>query len=399
MRLLRKAASDRANNVADICAPPTTLDSLGKANLTLTALSSLASSHRGGRLLQRTGGPNPGYHRLSTDGTKASGMFTKPTAAWASLPLAAALYLCAHHSLAAWERTTLRPPGRMIPVGDHRLHVFAQGTHTPSSPTLIVLPALGVTSAAYYYSGFMQLLSARHRVVTLDRAGMGYSDPSSHGKGLDQILEETRTALAHAGEKGPFVLLPHSIAGFEARYWASKYPDEVAAIIGLDALLPEYELEDWPDDTADNLLSKRTITTARALGIGRIDYLMAQIVPTKLYRTGLSAADVTQDKRLMRTSYFCEALIAENEAKENNARIVLEAPFPQCPVLLFVADHRQTSFIGKMWPVIAHQLATAHANVRVIEVDGDHQIHLHQGTRIAAEVDRLLATTACGDGE
>jgi len=36
------------------------------------------------------------------------------------------------------------------------------------------------------------------------------------------MLEETRRALELSGEKGPYVLLPHSMSGLEAIYWAQK---------------------------------------------------------------------------------------------------------------------------------------------------------------------------------
>ena len=53
------------------------------------------------------------------------------------------------------------------------------------------------------------------------------------------MLEETRRALILAGERGPYVLLPHSMSGLEAIYWAQKYPQEIKAIIGLDMAFPE----------------------------------------------------------------------------------------------------------------------------------------------------------------
>lgn len=53
------------------------------------------------------------------------------------------------------------------------------------------------------------------------------------------MLYETRTALQKAGLCGPYVLLPHSMSGLEALYWATQYPNEVEAIIGLDMAMPK----------------------------------------------------------------------------------------------------------------------------------------------------------------
>jgi len=54
-------------------------------------------------------------------------------------------------------------------------------------------------------------------------------------------LEETRACLKLAGVDGPYLLVPHSLSGLEALYWAQKYPHEVKAIIGLDPRIPTFE--------------------------------------------------------------------------------------------------------------------------------------------------------------
>lgn len=45
--------------------------------------------------------------------------------------------------------------------------------------------------------------------------------------------------MAEVGEKGPFILLPHSMSGLEAIRWKQMYPDDVKAIIGLDMATPK----------------------------------------------------------------------------------------------------------------------------------------------------------------
>ena len=41
-----------------------------------------------------------------------------------------------------------------------------------------------------------------------------------------------------SGNKPPYILVPHSLSGIEAIYWAQKYPSEVKGIIALDIGLP-----------------------------------------------------------------------------------------------------------------------------------------------------------------
>ncbi|MBS7577686.1 MULTISPECIES: alpha/beta hydrolase [unclassified Enterococcus] len=45
--------------------------------------------------------------------------------------------------------------------------------------------------------------------------------------------------MKEANIQGPLILVPHSMSGIEAIYWAQTYPDEIEAIIGLDMAVPE----------------------------------------------------------------------------------------------------------------------------------------------------------------
>ena len=86
------------------------------------------------------------------------------------------------------------------------------------------------------------------------------------------MLDEVRQGLRLAGESGPYMLFSHSMSGLEAIYWAQQYPEEVAAIIGLDMAVPEsYE-------HFDAASVSRMMTLGRAsiwLGLHRIPGIYA----------------------------------------------------------------------------------------------------------------------------
>lgn len=100
-------------------------------------------------------------------------------------------------------------------------------------------PAEGRIAPVYDFRPLYRRLSPYYRCVVVEKAGYGYSEISAKSRRLDVMLEETRRALILAGERGPYVLLPHSMSGLEAIYWAQKYPQEIKAIIGLDMAFPE----------------------------------------------------------------------------------------------------------------------------------------------------------------
>ena len=64
------------------------------------------------------------------------------------------------------------PPGRLVDVGGHRLHIWCTGA---GEPAVILETGLGGSTVGW---GFVQPEVARFtRVCSYDRAGLGYSDP------------------------------------------------------------------------------------------------------------------------------------------------------------------------------------------------------------------------------
>ncbi len=87
--------------------------------------------------------------------------------------------------------------------------------------------------------GLYSKFSKENKIAVVDRAGYGYSDVSNDDRDIDTVLEQTRKALMKSGNKPPYILMPHSISGIEAMYWAQKYPKEIKAIIAMDIGLPQ----------------------------------------------------------------------------------------------------------------------------------------------------------------
>ena len=63
------------------------------------------------------------------------------------------------------------PPGRFVDLGTHRLHLLEKG----HGSLTIVLEA-GLMSTVLSWSGMQSTLSRSYRVVSYDRAGLGWSD-------------------------------------------------------------------------------------------------------------------------------------------------------------------------------------------------------------------------------
>ena len=74
------------------------------------------------------------------------------------------------------------------------------------------------------------------RVLSYDRAGLGWSDPATQPRTLANIVEELRSLLHAAGVAPPYILVGHSFGGLVVRYFAAQHPEEVAGILLVDAV-------------------------------------------------------------------------------------------------------------------------------------------------------------------
>ncbi len=122
------------------------------------------------------------------------------------------------------------PPGRLVDIGGHRLHLWCTGD---GKPAVILDAGLGGTTALW---GFVQPEVARFtRVCSYDRAGMGYSDPGPSPRTARRIASELAELLVRSRIDGPVVLVGASIAGFDVRVFASDHPERAAGLVLVDA--------------------------------------------------------------------------------------------------------------------------------------------------------------------
>jgi pimeloyl-ACP methyl ester carboxylesterase len=128
------------------------------------------------------------------------------------------------------DMATVPPPGRLVDVGGHRLHLWCTGTGTPP---VILENGLGGSTADW---GYVQPgVGAFTQVCSYDRAGMGYSDPGPTPRTARRITAELARLLDAAGVEGPVVVAGASIGGLFARVLASEHHGRVAGLVLVDA--------------------------------------------------------------------------------------------------------------------------------------------------------------------
>jgi pimeloyl-ACP methyl ester carboxylesterase len=126
------------------------------------------------------------------------------------------------------------PPGEMVDVGSHSLHINCVGQ---GSPTVLLDGGLGEWSADWVW--VQQEVSDTTRVCAYDRAGMGWSELGPEPRDAKQISSELHTLLTKAGIGGPYVLVGHSFGGLYMQTYAARYPEEVAGMALVDSSQPD----------------------------------------------------------------------------------------------------------------------------------------------------------------
>lgn len=166
----------------------------------------------------------------------------------------------------ARDRKRFPPPGKMIDVGGHRLHLISKGA---GSPTVVVEQGAGAPSIFWWK--IQDEIATFSRVCVYDRAGLGWSDPAPGARAVEDQAEELHTLLIAAGVPGPYLLVGHSYGGFIVRSFALSHREQVAGLVLVD--VGEEGVYSQPDVVATYSKFKfmaRMLGWAAELGIFRI---------------------------------------------------------------------------------------------------------------------------------
>lgn len=132
------------------------------------------------------------------------------------------------------DRRRFPPPGRFVTLDSGlRLHLADTG-HGPA----VWLEAGLAASSVGWRPVANAFVKAGFRVLAIDRAGYGWSDPPRTPRSLENLLGELRQAVIASGAPLPLIMAGHSFGGLLLRHYTALYPSDVAALILLDPLEP-----------------------------------------------------------------------------------------------------------------------------------------------------------------
>jgi hypothetical protein len=213
-------------------------------------------------------------------------------------------------------------------------------------------------------------MSDEFKIAVVEKAGYGFSQITNTPRDIETMLFETRTALKEAGIEPPYILFPHSMSGIEALYWAQTYPQEIKAIVGIDAALPTYY---------ENLEINSTLKTMKFISKiinGKLRWMLpmiANIFPPIKY----GILNKT-DKNICKAIFFHRTLTNDmiNEGimiKENAKKIDIEK-IKSVPMLLFISNGKESGLKKGLWEELIKDYIKG-LNAEIISLNAGHYLH------------------------
>lgn len=266
-------------------------------------------------------------------------------------------------------KTTLQCNGKLVTIKGHHMHVYTQGNK--NHPKLVLMSGSGTIAPVYDFKVLYEKLAAHFRIIVIEKFGYGYSDIYESPCDIDSLVGMQRQALTTIGETGPYLLAPHSMSGLEAIRWKQTYPEEVAAIIGLDMAMPSI-YQSWTEQELE-----RRMRIIKWAGKFRFASFLSQ-----LNHRSLTNEEIAQHKLLRKRNAFNRCILNEGYAIFSNVETICREGKIQCSTLLFSSNGKQTS---AGW--LEHQQNFASdMNAKLIRYDCGHYLHHFKSEEMCREI-------------
>ena len=276
-------------------------------------------------------------------------------------------------------------PGRLVDVGDHRLHLNCTGS---GSPTVVLQAGGGEMSSAFGW--IAPVVAEETRVCVYDRAGHGWSEAAPTAQDATQVAADLHLLLERARVPGPYVLAGHSFGGLYVLTSAALFPDEVAGLVLMDTTEPASEAAprgtSSGDATSEDVMDRVSAllgTTAR-MGLGRLI-------------SGSDFGDLpAQSRDEMRAAAAKEPHLRSTveeylQANTSTRQAAWLEDFDAKPLVVLTAG------VGSDpdWVATHEDLATLSDNADHRIIDGaDHSALIHDRAHAAATSDAILDVVA-----
>ena len=276
-----------------------------------------------------------------------------------------------HGVMVRAENKRYTPPGQMIEIDGHKMHIYGAGQ---GSPTVIMTSGSGTPCAYTDFSILAPAVSKVTRVCIYERPGYGWSEHASTPRSTEQIVTELKELLEKAGEKPPYLFVAHSMGAMETLLYAQRFPDEVDGIVLIDGTSP-YKHINYPQASIPDV----AVVVIRALNhTGILRWVMStNLIPMLNERLDLLTEENKNIEKAMIFKNLLNPMVTEEgHSLETTARIMeKELDLGEIPLLIFSAEDSLKNLPG--WKESQKSLRKFSKNSKQVIVKGADHVSIH----------------------
>ena len=274
--------------------------------------------------------------------------------------------------------------GTLTKVGNTEINVYTEGN---GSITIIFMAGSGVGCPTYEYKPVYRRLSDKYRIAVIEKAGYGLSGKAVTERTVENLVEESRTALKNLDILPPYILAPHSYSGFEAIWWANTYPDEVKAVLSLDMGFPNMmkaQAKEIPHEKKKAMVAKTRSLMQKIAKRGLLDKILRN---KTVNASGLMKSDdlTAEEKQIYEEVYYkniaSEAVFEESILAEANAEKAGNTGYLKCPACFLVSNMR-SPVKSLTWQQAAKDYAE-HCDAEIHMMNEDHMMYTKIPDKVA----------------
>ncbi|MDN4492627.1 alpha/beta fold hydrolase [Ureibacillus aquaedulcis] len=298
-------------------------------------------------------------------------------------------WMISSNFMTGYEQKKYRASGELIEVEGKEMHLYTKGN---GENTIVLQSGLGTTAPALDFEPLINELAKENKVVVVESFGYGWSDITDKDRTVENIVEETRTALKKANIAGPYILMPHSISGIYSMYFANKYPEEVKAIVGIDPTLPQ--ALGYFGETAPSM--PKYFSYAAPTGLARLAIYLNPEGYLPITADGIySYENLKITKAISAWKGYNKNVVNEaNEIKNNIEKTVLMNFPSKMPVLIFTTKEDKETISGKNNVTFYETQLTNSTASKIVPLEGHHYLHWTQYKEMSKEVNELIESSA-----
>ena len=259
--------------------------------------------------------------------------------------------------------------GTITKVGNTNINIYSEGN---GNFTIVFMAGSGIGCPVLEYKPIYRRMSDKYRIAVVEKAGYGLSGQALTPRTVQNLVEESRTALKNLHLEPPYILAPHSYSGFEAIWWANTYPEEVRAVLGIDMGFPNMmkaQAKEIPHEKKKAMVEKSKALMQKIAKRGIIDKLLRN---RTVNASGLLTSNELspEEKQIYEEVYYknitSDAVFEESLLAEENAETAQTTGYLSCPSS-FVVSNMKSPVKALSWQQAAQDYAQqCHAEIHLL---------------------------------